>query len=65
MRRYGVEAPYEKLKALTRGQDGITQETLKAFINTLDIPDSAKQELIALTPHRYIGNAVDAATAHA
>ena len=60
MRRYGVEQPYEKLKALTRGAQGINQETLRQFIATLDIPDSAKAELTALTPATYIGNAVDA-----
>ncbi|WP_455374651.1 adenylosuccinate lyase, partial [Kaarinaea lacus] len=56
MRRYGVEKPYEKLKELTRGQS-ITQDTLRTFINNLDIPDAAKQSLLKLTPHTYIGNA--------
>ena len=60
MRRYGVEEPYEKLKALTRGADGITQSTLAAFIEGLEIPDEAKQRLLALTPARYIGNAAEA-----
>jgi len=60
MRRYGVEKPYEKLKELTRGQS-ITPETLKDFVNTLDIPEKAKQELQALTPAGYIGNAVEQA----
>ena len=60
MRRYGVDQPYEKLKALTRGADGINQATLRDFISTLEIPEQAKAELIALTPAAYIGNAVDA-----
>ncbi|MDX2504914.1 MAG: adenylosuccinate lyase [Gammaproteobacteria bacterium] len=60
MRRYGVEQPYEKLKELTRGQS-ITAQTLKDFVNTLDIPEQAKQELQALTPASYIGNAVEQA----
>ncbi|MCP3848722.1 MAG: adenylosuccinate lyase [Gammaproteobacteria bacterium] len=60
MRRYGIEKPYEKLKELTRGQS-ITAETLKAFVDSLDIPDEAKKELQALTPATYIGNAVDQA----
>lgn len=61
MRRYGIDQPYEKLKALTRGQDGITQETLAMFINTLDIPQSAQAELLALTPALYTGNAAEQA----
>ncbi len=62
MRRYGVEEPYEKLKALTRGQT-ITQDVMSAFVDTLSIPDEAKQGLIALTPHTYVGNAADQARA--
>ncbi len=56
MRRYGIEEPYEKLKALTRGQD-MNRETIQAFVATLDMPDEAKQALLALTPDSYIGNA--------
>lgn len=57
MRRYGIEQPYEKLKALTRGQDGINQATLAAFIDQLELPDAVKAELKALTPASYVGNA--------
>ena len=57
MRRYGIEQPYEKLKALTRGQDGITRETLAIFIDGLELPASVKDELKALTPTTYLGNA--------
>lgn len=57
MRRYGVEEPYEKLKALTRGQ-AITRETLAPFIESLDIPEHAKAGLRSLTPANYIGNAI-------
>jgi adenylosuccinate lyase len=57
MRRYAVAEPYEKLKALTRGQR-ITAEILKEFVETLDIPEAAKAELRELTPAKYIGNAV-------
>jgi len=57
MRRYAIEEPYEKLKALTRGQD-MNKETIMAFVDTLDMPEDAKQALKALTPHSYIGNAV-------
>ncbi len=56
MRRYALDNPYEQLKALTRGK-GITAESLKAFITSLDIPDEAKTRLINLTPATYIGNA--------
>ncbi|MDF1693478.1 MAG: adenylosuccinate lyase [Zhongshania sp.] len=56
MRRYAVAEPYEKLKALTRGQR-ITAEILKEFVATLDIPEAAKAELRELTPAKYIGNA--------
>jgi adenylosuccinate lyase len=57
MRRYGVEQPYEKLKALTRGQK-IDARAVREFVETLEIPATAKQELIKLTPASYIGNAV-------
>jgi adenylosuccinate lyase len=56
MRRYAIEEPYEKLKALTRGK-GINQETLKNFINQLEIPESARKDLLNLTPATYTGNA--------
>ena len=60
MRRYGIEKPYEKLKELTRGR-GIDAESMRTFIDTLDIPADAKQRLRDLTPGRYIGNAVEQA----
>ncbi|MBS1221261.1 MAG: adenylosuccinate lyase [Proteobacteria bacterium] len=56
MRRYGIEQPYEQLKALTRGQR-VDRETLRAFIADLAIPADAKQRLLALTPASYTGNA--------
>ncbi|MFN2327970.1 MAG: adenylosuccinate lyase [Chromatocurvus sp.] len=57
MRRHGIEKPYEKLKALTRGQ-AITRDSLHAFIESLDtLPDSAREELLALSPATYTGNA--------
>ncbi len=60
MRRYRIDQPYEKLKELTRGKQ-INQESMQAFIQTLEIPDSAKQELLALTPRTYLGNAAQQA----
>jgi len=56
MRRYGIEQPYEKLKALTRGQR-ITQADLARFIDALELPDDAKARLQTLSPESYIGNA--------
>ena len=61
MRRYGVENPYEQLKELTRGKGGITKETLHAFITKLAIPEDAKQRLLQMTPHNYIGMAAELA----
>jgi adenylosuccinate lyase len=61
MRRYGVTGGYEKLKDLTRGQAGITRETLHALIKDLGIPDSEKKRLLALTPATYIGKAAELA----
>jgi len=62
MRRYGIESPYEKLKELTRGRT-IDQATIEAFVDTLELPEKAKNELKALTPATYIGNAVAQAKA--
>ena len=60
MRRYGIEEPYEKLKALTRG-NVMDQATIQAFIDTLEIPQEAKTALKAMTPASYVGNAVQQA----
>ena len=60
MRRYGIEQPYEKLKALTRGQR-IDQVGMQAFIDTLDLPDAVKAMLREMTPASYIGNAAEQA----
>ncbi|WP_432698692.1 adenylosuccinate lyase [Marinobacterium sp. YM272] len=60
MRRYGIEAPYEKLKELTRGK-AMTKETLMEFIDKLDIPAEPKAALKAMTPGSYTGNAADQA----
>jgi adenylosuccinate lyase len=60
MRRYGVENPYEQLKELTRGK-GISREALHAFIRALEIPDPAKERLLALTPAAYTGKAAELA----
>ena len=62
MRRYRIEKPYEKLKELTRGKQ-IDQQSVQEFVQTLTIPESAKQELLQLTPRKYLGNAVEQARA--
>jgi adenylosuccinate lyase len=54
MRRYGVENPYEKLKALTRGR-AVTKDALLTFIGTLEIPEAEKKRLLELTPETYLG----------
>ncbi len=62
MRRYGIEQPYEKLKEFTRGK-AITQSAMGEFIASLELPQAVKDELNALTPATYIGNAADQAKA--
>jgi adenylosuccinate lyase len=54
MRRYQIPEPYEKLKALTRGRP-VTRELLQEFIQTLEIPDDARQRLLEMTPAGYTG----------
>jgi adenylosuccinate lyase len=56
MRRYGVPEPYEKLKALTRGHR-LDPESLKTFIQALEIPADAQEQLLKLTPRDYTGQA--------
>jgi adenylosuccinate lyase len=60
MRRYQIDGAYEKLKDLTRGQR-LDAEQIRAFVETLDIPDEAKTRLIELSPATYIGNAAEQA----
>lgn len=60
MRRYGVPEPYEKLKELTRGR-AVTKESIREFIEGLDIPFEAKKCLLNLTPCTYVGAAVELA----
>ncbi|MGC9457751.1 MAG: adenylosuccinate lyase [Halothiobacillaceae bacterium] len=60
MRRHGIEKPYEKLKELTRGQR-VDAARMRAFIESLDIPDADRDRLLAMTPADYVGNAAEAA----
>ena len=55
LRREAYPNPYEALKALTRTNEGINQNTLLQFIDGLDVPESVKDELRAITPHTYTG----------
>jgi len=57
MRRYKIANPYEQLKALTRGKNGITKEALQRFIADLGIPENEKKRLLAMNPQNYIGKA--------
>jgi adenylosuccinate lyase len=56
MRRYGIEKPYEKLKDLTRGQR-IDATSLAQFIDTLEVPEAARDKLRRLGPRDYTGYA--------
>ncbi|KAJ8560488.1 hypothetical protein K7X08_022348 [Anisodus acutangulus] len=60
MRRYGVPEPYEKLKELTRGRT-VNKESIREFIQKLDIPVDAKTSLLNMRPHSYIGAAAELA----
>ena len=55
LRREGVEKPYELLKALTRGKDGIHASAIAEFIAGLPVGEAVKAELANITPHNYIG----------
>ncbi|MFL6591526.1 MAG: adenylosuccinate lyase [Luteimonas sp.] len=54
MRRHGLPNPYEQLKALTRGH-GIDARSMRDFVASLDLPEDAKQRLLAMTPATYTG----------
>ena len=55
LRREGFPKPYEALKALTRTNEGITQNSIHAFIKTLDVSEQIKEELLKITPSNYTG----------
>ena len=61
MRRYNIENAYDKLKDLTRGKGGINRDSLRAFIQTLDIPADEKKRLSELSPETYTGKAAELA----
>ena len=55
LRREAYPHPYEALKALTRTNTKMTEETIHEFIKGLQVSDSVKAELMAITPHNYTG----------
>ena len=55
LRREGYPHPYEALKALTRTNEKMTERTIHDFVQTLNVSDSVKAELMAITPHNYTG----------
>lgn len=55
MRKHGIEKPYEKLKELTRGNEGINQQTIINFINSINLPEEEKEILLNLKPSNYTG----------
>jgi len=55
LRREQYPNPFEALKALTRGADGITRENMHAFIDGLEVSGAVKEELKSITPHNYTG----------
>jgi len=61
MRKCGVEEPYEKLKAFTRGQ-AVTKEMMVQFAEQLEIPQEEKRKLLELEPRTYLGNATQQAS---
>ncbi len=55
LRREGYPKPYEALKDLTRTNNRITAETIKAFIDTLHVNEQVKEEMKKISPHNYTG----------
>ena len=55
LRREGYPHPYEALKGLTRTNQAMTEQTIHEFVQTLNVSDAVKAELMAITPHNYTG----------
>ena len=55
LRREGYPKPYEALKDLTRTNAQITKQSMHVFINSLNVSDAVKQELLQITPHNFVG----------
>jgi adenylosuccinate lyase len=59
LRREKIEGAYELLKGLTRTNDGINERSIAEFVKQLDVPDSVKMEISAITPFNYLGYAAE------
>jgi adenylosuccinate lyase len=59
LRREKIEGAYELLKGLTRTNDGINERSIAEFVQQLDISDSVKMEISAITPFNYLGYAAE------
>lgn len=55
LRRENYPNPYEKLKELTRKNEKMNRESIAAFIETLEVSDTLKKELLKISPHNYTG----------
>ena len=55
LRREGYPNPYETLKELTRTKEVITAEAISSFVQTLNVDQNIKEELLAITPFNYVG----------
>ena len=55
LRREGYPKPYETLKELTRTNSKVTEQSIHEFIQTLNVSDSVKEEMMKITPHNYTG----------
>ena len=55
LRREAYPSPYEALKSLTRTNEGITEASIRDFIETLKVDDTVKEELRRITPRNYTG----------
>ena len=58
LRRENISKPYELLKDLTRGNEEINKESIQDFIKNLPVSSKVKKELLSITPHNYLGNAI-------
>ena len=56
MRKHGIAEPYEKLKAMTRGES-LSRERISSMLDELDLPENVKKDILSLTPANYIGEA--------